>query len=154
MKTLQLASWVLTAGLACALAPTALAMPPGAPPDGALIAPAALADRPPPYLRNLHLTDAQEDQVFDILHEAAPALRSKEKDFHRAQRQLHDLAMSAGYDAAKAKALAEVAAQAMAEVEALRAGLDNRIYRLLTAEQRTQLAGPPDDDHCDRPPHR
>jgi protein CpxP len=143
--------------LGAAVGPAALAMPPGPPPDGAMMPPGAVAgetDRLPPYLRGTHLTDVQQDQVFDILHQAAPTLRSREKEARQAQRQLHDLAMSAGYDDAKAKALADAAARAMAEVEALRAAIDNRIYRLLTAEQRKQLAAPRDGDRCGEPPRR
>lgn len=152
MKKRSLAICLLAMGIGAVTAPSALAMPPGPPPDSPMMPPEL--DRPPPYLRGVHLSDAQKDQIFDILHRAAPALRAKGSEVRRAQVQLHELAMSASYDETKAKTLADAGARAMAELALLRAGTDNQIFRLLTAEQRKQLAAPPEGDRCAEPPRR
>lgn len=90
----------------------------------------------PPFMRGLNLTEAQHDQVFKIMHEQAPALREKAKEARKAQAEVRALSFSDKYDAAKVKALTESGARAMAEIAEMRAAGANRIYQLLSPEQR------------------
>jgi Spy/CpxP family protein refolding chaperone len=91
-------------------------------------------------LRGLHLTEAQRDQVFALRHEQAPKMREQGKVVRDAYRELRTLTMSDGYDDAKAKAISERGAQAIAQMAQLRAHTGNEIYKLLTPEQRQKLA--------------
>src|SRR5688572_6531299 len=72
------------------------------------------------WLRGLNLTEAQRDQVFKIFHEQAPVLREHAK-------------------AARARALADAQAKAMAEASFLRADAMSRVVQILTPEQREKL---------------
>jgi periplasmic protein CpxP/Spy len=90
----------------------------------------------PGFLHGLELTDAQRDKVFAIGHEQAPQLREKFKAAHKAREELRALVTSPQYDEAKAKALADAEARAMAEIALLKARSDHAIYALLTPEQR------------------
>ena len=90
----------------------------------------------PPFVRELKLTEAQRDQIFKLMHEQAPALREKAKEARKAHADLRALSFSGNYDEARVKALAETEAQAMAAIAQMRAAGANRIYQLLTPEQR------------------
>jgi len=94
---------------------------------------------PPPMLHGLALTEAQRDKVFAIVHAQAPVAREKAKSARRAQEELRALAMSAQYDAAKARTLADAAAAALADLAFLHADGHHQIYLVLTDEQRQQL---------------
>lgn len=93
----------------------------------------------PPHLRALHLTEAQQDKVFDILHGSMPAMREKMKVARGAREALETLAMSDRFDVQKARSLADAHAKAMAEVMLARAEADAGIYAVLTPDQRAQL---------------
>lgn len=93
----------------------------------------------PPFLRGLNLSEAQRDQIFDLLHAQAPAMREQAKALHKSRMELHRLGMSDEYSEAKAKALAEANAQTMARMGQLQASASHQIYLLLTPEQRKQL---------------
>jgi len=129
----------LIAGTLSLASLTAMAMPPLA--DAAAMPGPPLTDDapPPPFLHGILLSDGQQDQVFEIMHRAAPTLRAKAREARRAQQALHELSLSGSYDEAKARALADAVAHAVAEIALLRAGIDNQTVRLLTPEQRKQL---------------
>lgn len=90
----------------------------------------------PPFLHGVELTEAQRDAIFSILHADAPAVRERMKTVHKANKALQALTMSEKYDEAKAKELAETAADNMAILSLLRSRSESRIYALLTLEQR------------------
>jgi protein CpxP len=90
----------------------------------------------PPFLHGIELTEAQRDAIFSILHAEAPAVRERMKAVHKAHEALHALTMSGKYDEARAKELAETAADNMAVLSLLRSRSESRIYALLTPEQR------------------
>src|SRR5574343_1386225 len=94
----------------------------------------------PPYLRGLELSEAQRDKVFAILHAQAPAMREKAKAVQRAEADLRGLAMSAEYSEARARALADASAKAMAEMTLARLATDRQVLEVLTPEQRKQAA--------------
>lgn len=116
----------------------------------------------PPFLHGLNLSEAQRDKIFSLLHAQAPLMREQAKTAHKAQADLRALATSGEYDDAKAQALAESGARAMAEMAVLHARSDHQIYALLTPEQRKQaeemkakFESRPMRDGGDRPgPHR
>lgn len=92
----------------------------------------------PPFLHGIELTEAQHDAIFSILHADAPAVRERMKAVHNAHEALRALTMSGKYDEAKAKELAETAADNMAVLSLLRSRSESRIYALLTPEQRQE----------------
>ena len=63
-------------------------------------------------------------------------LREQEKIAFKAHAQLRELAGSSTYDDAKAGALANTAAQAMAKISLLQARLEQQLLAVLTPEQR------------------
>ena len=89
-------------------------------------------------LRGLNLTEAQRDQVFSLMHKQAPAARESGKAIQKARQELRTLAMSAQYDDARAKTLADSIAAATAQMALTRARTGQEIYKLLTPEQRKQ----------------
>lgn len=115
-----------------------------------------------PMLHRLHLTEVQQDKVFNILHAQAPQARELRKAERAAHRGLHELMMSGAYDDAKAKKLADQLGKAEADATLLHARTHHQILEVLTAEQREMLArhgahhdGEPGehhhDDHVDGP---
>lgn len=82
--------------------------------------------------------------LFSILHADAPAVRERMKAVHNAHEALRALTMSGKYDEAKAKGLAETAADNMAVLSLLRSRSESRIYALLTPEQRKAVNEPKD----------
>lgn len=111
---------------------------PGGPggPDG----PGAMEEGPmPPFLRGLDLTEAQRDQIFEIMHAQAPLMRQKLKEARRAHEALRDLAMSAQYDEGRARALATEDAKAGADLALMRVRGEHKIFAVLTPEQRNTV---------------
>lgn len=91
------------------------------------------------FMRGLDLTEAQRDQLFTLRHAQAPKMRELGKTLRHARQELRQLSMSDNYDEARAKALADSASQAGAEMAMLRAQMGNQMYRILTPEQREKL---------------
>lgn len=94
----------------------------------------------PPHLRGLDLTEGQRDKIFEIIHAQAPAMREKGKAMFKAQADLRALAAAPDYSEAKAGALADAAAKAMADMTLARAKAERQVFEVLTPEQRKQLA--------------
>ncbi|SFU62521.1 Spy/CpxP family protein refolding chaperone [Pseudoduganella namucuonensis] len=94
---------------------------------------------PPPFMRGLALTESQQDKVFTILHGQAPYLREQQRNLHKAQEGLHQMSTVEKYEDAKAAALAQSAAQAMANLELARVRTEQKLLAVLTADQRKQL---------------
>lgn len=129
----------------------ALALPAGAQPNpddmphcggpmGAAGIPALQEEMPPaPFLHGLKLSEEQRDKIFDLMHALAPTMRNLAKSIHKSRMELRQLGLSGEYSAAKAKALAETNAQAMAKMAQIHASIDNQIYQVLTQAQRKQL---------------
>lgn len=93
----------------------------------------------PPFLRDLKLSEAQRDRIFDLMQTQAPAMRKQAKAMRKSQMELRQLGMSDEYSEAKAKALADANAQAMARMGQLQASTSHQVYLLLTPEQRKQM---------------
>lgn len=92
------------------------------------------------YLRQLNLSEAQRDWVFEIMHGQAPAMREKVKAARNAEESLRKLVLSTEYTEPKARALSDGAAKATADLSLAQAMAERQIYEGLTAEQRSQLA--------------
>ena len=95
----------------------------------------------PPYLRQLDLSDAQRDRVFEIMHGQVPVMREKVKAARNAEESLRKLVLSTEYTEPKARVLSDGAAKATAELSLARVMAERQIYEALTVEQRSQLAG-------------
>lgn len=93
----------------------------------------------PPFLRGLNLSEAQHDRIFDLMQTQAPAMRKQVKAMRKSQMELRQLGMSDEYSEARAKALADTNAQAVARMGQLQASASHQVYLLLTPEQRKQL---------------
>lgn len=112
--------------------PMHLPMPgmfPDAPPPGIM----------PPFLHHLELSDAQQDKVFNLLHDQAPKARDSFKAASKAMEELRRLSSSDHFDASKARSLAETHAQAMSQIVLMHAELDAKLRSILTPEQRKKL---------------
>jgi periplasmic protein CpxP/Spy len=105
----------------------------------------------PPFLRGLELSEAQQDKVFAILHAQEPYLRDQGKAAGKAHAGLRELAHAAQYDDAKAAALAQAGAQAMANIALQHVRTEQKLLALLTPEQRKQLAD--EQAHLQQPQH-
>jgi Spy/CpxP family protein refolding chaperone len=109
--------------------------PRGAPPPGAFGMPGPGV----PFLRGLELSEAQQDQVFAILHGQAPYLREQHKAHEKAERALFELHGAPRYDDAAAVKLAQAAAQAMANITLQHLRTEQKVLAVLTPEQRKQV---------------
>ncbi|USX24512.1 periplasmic heavy metal sensor [Oxalobacteraceae bacterium OTU3CINTB1] len=103
----------------------------------------------PLFLRSVALSEAQDDKVFAILHEEKPYLREQAKAAAKAQEALREMAGAEKYDDAKAAALAQAAATAMANISLQRVRTEQKLLAVLTPEQRKKLEG--DKDGRDKP---
>ena len=117
-------------------------MPPGMPHDGMFGGHEGFGGHGafPAGLHRLHLTEAQEDKIFTILHAQAPQARELHKAIGKAHRGLHELNMAASYDDAKAKSLSDALGKATAESALLHERTHHQILEVLTPEQRQALA--------------
>jgi Spy/CpxP family protein refolding chaperone len=93
----------------------------------------------PHFLHGIKLTEAQQDKVFDIMHNRAPALRDAMKTAGKSRKELHELVRSGSFKETEARALADRGAKALAEAEFLKASSEADILAVLTPEQRTEL---------------
>jgi periplasmic protein CpxP/Spy len=93
----------------------------------------------PPFLRDLKLTETQQDKLFALAHEQAPLVRERTKASFKAMDELRGLAASNNFDANKARRLADAYGQATAQLALMHAEMEVKVRALLTAEQRQQL---------------
>jgi len=94
----------------------------------------------PPFFHGLDLSDAQQDQVFAILHAEAPDLREQFKAARKAREALHALTTADKYDDAKAAALARELANAEANIALQHVRTQQKLLAVLTPEQRKKQA--------------
>jgi len=94
---------------------------------------------PPEWLRQLDLSQAQQEDVFRIFYAQAPALRDRLNVARHAHEQLEALALSAQLDSDAARGLAEIEDQALEEVSELRVQAIAQVYKLLTDTQQAQV---------------
>ena len=90
-------------------------------------------------LRGLDLSEAQRDQIFEIRHTQAPAMRTQMKALHAARKDLRELALAPQYDAAQARASADALARATSQIALMRIDTMRKVLAVLTPEQRQKL---------------
>lgn len=105
-------------------------LPPGSPGGHGMI----------PFLRELNLSEAQQDKIFDIMHALEPQMRDRARAAHKARRELHQMSLSDKFDEAGARVLADSASRAEADLALLRARSTQQVLATLTPEQRRQAA--------------
>lgn len=93
----------------------------------------------PPYLHSLELTETQQNKVYALLREQAPTEYGKQKEALAAMEALRRFVASEQFELDQACALAEIHAQALADLAVLHAELDARVRAVLTPMQRRQL---------------
>jgi len=106
-------------------------MPPEAGPQGAGM---------PPFMGRLELSEAQQDKLFQLQHQQAPAIYAQQKAARKAADALRALIGTSDYSAGKAKDLAQAEGRARAELALMRAQGEHEFLSLLTDEQKKELA--------------
>ncbi len=94
-------------------------------------------------LRRLELSEAQQDKVFDIMHQRMPEMRSQMRDLQKNEQALRDLRLAPTLDEAKARSLIDQISRQRADMEMARLQSERQILDLLTPEQRQALADKP-----------
>lgn len=149
-QAIVMMSLLLATALGAPLAATAQHGPGPGPGPGAGPGPGPRMEGPgaglPPFLREVELSEAQQDKVFAATYAQAPLLREQQKIAFKAHEQLRELAASNHYDDAKAVALANGAAQAMAQISLQHARLEQQLLAVLTPEQRKQVDARREED--------
>jgi periplasmic protein CpxP/Spy len=90
----------------------------------------------PPFI---HLTDLQQDKLFELRYAQEPALHEQFKALRGAREQLHALALADGYDEARVRELAARIARASSEIELMHARMQHAAFALLTPDQRQRI---------------
>jgi len=93
----------------------------------------------PPFLRQVELSDAQQDKLFELTLAQASVERARNKEAFKAMDELRRLAATDSFDAEKARALADTYGQAQGQLALLHAEMDAKLHALLTPEQRRQI---------------
>ena len=91
-------------------------------------------------LRGVELSEAQDDQVFAILHAEEPYLREQGKLAAKANEALRAMGGADKYDDSKAASLAKEAATAMANIALQHVRTGQKLRAVLTPEQRKKQA--------------
>ena len=127
---------MIEAEVAASAGPLAAMMRDG--PAGSHEAPGRMHAPPllPPFI---HLTEQQQDKLFELRHAQEPALRAQFKELRGAHEQLRALALDANYDEARARQVVARAAQASSEIELMHARMQHAAFALLTPEQRKRF---------------
>jgi Spy/CpxP family protein refolding chaperone len=90
-------------------------------------------------LRDLKLSEDQQDKVFAIMHAAAPAVRDQSKAVRKARDALRELSQSPQFSVDAATTLAQTQGKAESQLALLRTRMEHDVYAVLTPEQRTQM---------------
>jgi Spy/CpxP family protein refolding chaperone len=93
---------------------------------------------PPAWLQQLDLTQAQQEEVFEIFYRLLPVIRERLQAARRAHEELEDLAISVSLDSDQGREAFAAEARALAEVSEIRMHAMRSVFTLLTAEQRAQ----------------
>ena len=91
------------------------------------------------HMRALGLSEAQQDQIFKIHHDAVPAMREHMKQARKAREDLRQIAMADKFDEARARQAADAQAKALGAMAVMRAQNMNRVRQVLTPEQRSKM---------------
>jgi len=89
-----------------------------------------------PFPREIQLSEAQKDKLFDLFLNQARVMRDKGKALQKADA---DLRAAAGGDEGRLRSLVDARAKAWAEVTLLRLRGERQALEVLTPEQRRQV---------------
>ena len=131
----HVANFLLASGLALGLGALATNEASAQPMPGGM----GRGGHPMMQLRALNLSEAQQDQVFKIFHEQAPAMREQMKQVRRARAELRQVAAAERFDEGRARQIADTQAKALATLAVMRAQTMHRVREILTPEQRTRM---------------
>ncbi len=92
------------------------------------------------FLKGLNLTEAQQDKIFEIKYALEPAKRTYHKEIRKLRGQQRELELASTYDSGKMKKLIEQETKLTAEHRLSMADARNKMYQVLTDEQRKQVA--------------
>ncbi len=92
------------------------------------------------WLHGLGLSEAQNDQVFEIMHAQAPKMRAQSKAVRAARAELDALSTAPNLDAAQLRAASDKLARALADMSESRVRTRQQIFQVLTPEQRQVVA--------------
>lgn len=87
----------------------------------------------------LDLTDAQQEQVKQIMAKDQPSLQPLVQQMHQNRQQMRQLIESSAFDEAKVRTLASQQTQTMTELTVQKAHMYSDLYQVLTADQKTKL---------------
>jgi protein CpxP len=90
--------------------------------------------------KQLDLTEAQRDQLFEIRHNQRPALREKMKELRQSRQALRALATADTYDADRVREAAAQQAQVRTDLTVMRTETMHKMFQVLTPEQKQKLA--------------
>ncbi|MDD2728798.1 Spy/CpxP family protein refolding chaperone [Malikia sp.] len=90
-------------------------------------------------LHSLNLSDEQHDKVFELMQGQMRQQHEAMRAGRKAQEELRQLAREPGFDAAKAKPLADQLGQLQAQQLLRQAQAESQLRALLTPEQRKKL---------------
>jgi len=93
----------------------------------------------PRHFRLLDLTQAQRNSIFDIKYQSMPTMRQHYQQMRDTRLALREASAGANYDAAKVRSLADKLGKLQADIAALRAADQHKIYAVLTPQQQAQL---------------
>ncbi len=98
-------------------------------------------------MRELNLTEAQQDQIFKIHYDQEPALREQMKKVRAAREDLHKAAIAERYDEGQVRRAADAQAKAISDLAVMHVQTMRRVRDVLTPEQRAKF----DQFHQRRP---
>lgn len=90
-------------------------------------------------LQRLDLSEAQEDKIFDLMHQRAPEMRQQMKALKKNEQALQTLRQAANFDEKQAKTLIDNIARQRANMELARLQGERQVLDILNPEQRQQL---------------
>jgi len=90
-------------------------------------------------MRELDLSEAQRNQMFEIRHAAQPAAHDKMNALRKNRVALREAATAKEYDAGRVRALADEGAKLQADLAVMRIETQQKTLAVLTPEQRAKL---------------
>lgn len=86
----------------------------------------------------LDLTQDQKDKIQDLIKDGRDSQRDAFKDGMKYNKELRELSASDDYSKDKAESIAEDGSKILTKAAVERAEVDNKIYNVLTAEQKVK----------------
>ena len=90
-------------------------------------------------MESLELSQSQREEIWSILDESRPQIRSHMSSLLDGRRQLREI-LNNGYDKAVVRQLAEAQGKAIADIIVLRTQTRSRVRALLTPDQQVKLS--------------